>query len=309
MRRLLVVLFVLFAVPAIARADNPSLIEARKAVDEIRYDDARALLVQALKQGGNSPEELVEIYRLSAATAAVLGPPDLADQYYRRMLALDPDATLSPDASPRLRDPFVAAQAYMAAQQRFEARVTGTEQGVSVSIVDPLGMVVAVATLDGGELRNKQPYSGQPLVLADASGEVVLLDENGNFLREIALPSRPVAAETAAEAHTPLMRRSITWAIPAVLFAGATTYLFIDAERTQTRLDNIISTSPMYFYDEAETERRRWRVDTIGAWIGVGATLTFTTVAIVMAASKPTPVRIAPSVGTDHASLQVQANF
>ncbi|MCP6280625.1 hypothetical protein NL459_28785, partial [Klebsiella pneumoniae] len=80
------------------------------------------LLVEALKQGGNRPEELVEIYRLSGATAAVLGPPELAEQYYRRMLALAPDAVLPPDASPRLREPFVAAQAYMAAQQRFDAR-------------------------------------------------------------------------------------------------------------------------------------------------------------------------------------------
>ena len=99
-------LLLLLAISMLARAGtasagsasraNPSLDEARKAVDDIRYDDARGLLVQALKQGGSRPEQLVEIYRLSAATAAVLGSADLAEQYYRRMLALDPTAALPP---------------------------------------------------------------------------------------------------------------------------------------------------------------------------------------------------------------------
>src|SRR5690606_6418262 len=76
-----VLVLLVLAMPWIARADNPSLAEARKAIDEVRYDDARELLVQALKRGANRPEELVEIYKLSGATAAVLGPEELAEQY------------------------------------------------------------------------------------------------------------------------------------------------------------------------------------------------------------------------------------
>lgn len=302
-------LVLLFAIPAIAYANNPSLDEARKAVDEIRYDDARELLVQALKQGGNRPEELVEIYRLSAVTAAVLGPEDLAEQYYRRMIALDPSATLPPDASPRLRDPFVAAQAYMAAQQRFEARVSRSDRGITVSIVDPLGMVVAAATLEDGELRGKQPYSGQPVELAGAGSEVVVLDDHGNFLREIAVPARAAAAEMPGAPGTPLLRRPLTWAIPAVLVAGATTYLFVDAQLAKGRLDDIIATSPMFFFDEAEAERRRWRRSTVLAWVGAGVTLGFTATAIVMAQTRPSAVRVTPSIGADHASVLIDANF
>ncbi|HEX5064391.1 MAG TPA: hypothetical protein VFV99_33680 [Kofleriaceae bacterium] len=311
MRWLVVLLLVILAMTRGARADNPSVAAARKAVDEIRYDDAQALLVQALKQGANRPDVLVEIYRLSAATAAVLGPTDLAEQYYRRMIALDPDSTLPPDASPRLREPFVAAQAYMAAQQRFEARATRTAQGIEVSVVDPLGMVVAIATLDGGELRAKQPYAGQAITLQDVGDRVVLLDESGNFLREIPLPARqevdePVGTSTPS---TPFFRRWYVYAVPTVAFAGATAFLFVDAQRAKDRLDDIIANNGGHFYDDAETERRRYRNETIAAWVGAGITVGFATTAIIMAATRPRAVTVTPSVGADHASVQLEAKF
>ncbi len=314
----LVVLLVL-AIPLIARADNPSLGEARKAVEEIRYDDAQRLLVQALKQGANRPEELVEIYRLSAATAAVLGDDALADQYYRRMLALAPDTTLPLDASPRLREPFIAAQAYMAAQQRFAVRATRTDNGIAVTVTDPLGMVVAVATVERGVVRGKQAVVGasfgpaapgatsRPLVLEDIGDEVVALDEHGNFLRVIALPPREVAVEMPAAPSTPILKRWVTWAIPAGVFTGASVYFFLDAQRSRDRLDDILANPSMHYFDDAETERRRWRGHTMIGWVGAGLAVGFATTAIVLAIRSP--VTVTPVVGPDRAALQVQAKF
>jgi hypothetical protein len=314
--RLLVALAL--ALPLAARADNASVVEARKAVDEIRYDDARRLLVEALKQGANRPDELVEIYRLSGATAAVLGAPELAEQYYRRMLALAPDATLPPDASPRLREPFVAAQAYMAAQQRFDARASRNDQGIAVTIVDPLGMVVAVATLERGELRGKQtiaaaagPGTGAPVhvVVASSGDEVVLLDEHGNFLRAIALPAGELLRETTAPTwRRPFFQRPLTYAIPAAAFAGTAVVFFIDASRAKSRLDDILDNDSMHFFDDAEAERKRWRRGTIAAWIGVGLTAALGATALVMA-SRRAPVRMSPAVGPDHAGVRLEANF
>jgi tetratricopeptide (TPR) repeat protein len=290
-----------------AHADNASVVEARKAVDEIRYDDARRLLVEALKQGANRPDELVEIYRLSAATAAVLGQPELAEQYYRRMLALAPDATLPPDASPRLREPFVAAQAYMAAQQRFDVRAARNDKGITVSIVDPLGMVVAVATLERGVVRGKQ--TSVPAVLEDIGDEVVALDEHGNFLRLIPLAARDESRETAALTYRrPFFERPLTYAIPAVAFAGAATFFFIDASRAKTRLDDILDNDAMHYFGEAEDERRHWRRSTIAAWVGAGLGAAFVTTAIVMA-TRDAPVRMTPVVGPDQAGVQLHAKF
>lgn len=291
-------------------AGNPSLVEARKAVTDVRYDDARRLLVQALKQGANRPDELVEIYKLSAATAAVLGPQDLAEQYYRLMLAIDPTATLPLDASPRLRGPFVAAQAYMAAQQRFDARATRTDKGVAIAIVDPLHMVVAVATLQHGELGAQQPFTGEPVVVEDKGGEAVLLDDNGNFLRVVELPPPPEAPPPPPPHHrTPFFQRPLTYAIPAVLFGGTTTFLLVDSRLTKARLDDILAHSAMHTLDEAETERRRYRGHTIAGWIGVGVTAAFATTAIIMATRRHSAVSVTPSVGPDHASVWLDAKF
>jgi hypothetical protein len=132
---------------------------------------------------------------------------------------------------------------------------------------------------------------------------------HGNFLRELALPARDVGAETPATPSTPLLRRPLTWAIPAVLAAGATAYLFVDARLAKGRLDDIIATSPMFFFDEAEAERSRWRRSTVLAWVGVGVTLGLSATAIVMAQTRPSPVRVTPSVGADHAAVQLEANF
>lgn len=304
-----VLVLLVLAMPWIARADNPSLAEARKAIDEVRYDDARELLVQALKRGANRPEELVEIYKLSGATAAVLGPEELAEQYYRRMLALAPDATLPPGASPRLREPFVAAQAYMAAQQRFDARATRTARGIAVTIVDPLGMVVAAGTLEGGELRGTTPVvAGQPVVLEEVGSEIVLLDEHGNFLRVLAMPVREVVVGAPAAPRTPMLERWITWAIPAGVFAGASIYLFVEAERARGRLDDILADSSMHYFDEAESQRRRWRNATLAGWVGAGLAAGFAATAIAMAWREPS-VTVTPAVGPDQAGVQLRAKF
>ena len=306
MIRFLVVLALV--VPAYAHA-NPSLEEARKAVDEIRYDDARRLLVQALKQGANKPDELVDIYRLSAATAVVLGPADLAEQYYRRMLAIDPSVTLPPDASPRLREPFVAAQAYMAAQQRFDARASRMDRGIAVTVVDPLRMVVAVATLESGEVRGKLPFESSPVIVADEGSDVVLLDEHGNFLRMLELPARATPADKPATPRTPILKRWITWTIPAVLFTGASVYFFVDAQSAKQRHEDILANDSMHFFGEAEEERRHWRNSTIAGYVAAGVGIGFAATAIVLASRRPQAVTVTPSAGRDSASVVLEAKF
>ena len=307
MIRLLVVLALL--VPLHAQA-NPSLAEARKAVDEIRYDDARRLLVEALKRGANQPDELVEIYRLSGATAAVLGPTDLAEQYYRRMIALDPNASLPADASPRLREPFVAAQAYMAAQQRFDARVARTDKGITVDVTDPLRMVVAVATLDDGEVRGKVTFEQASVVVQDRGSEVVLLDEHSNFLRVLELPARASAAvDESSTSSTPVLKRPLTWAIPAAVFGAAAVALFVDGHLAKQRHDDILANDSMHFFGEADDERRRWQRDTIGGYIAAVLGVGFATTAIVLATRRSQPVTVTPSAGRDSASVVLEAKF
>ena len=119
--RLACVLLVVAA--GVARGDNAKLASARAAIEQVHFPEARALLAEALATGGSSPAEVREIYRLSASTAAALGNAELAEQFYRRWLALDPHASLAAGDSPKLRAPFVAAQGYIDAHGGLVVRV------------------------------------------------------------------------------------------------------------------------------------------------------------------------------------------
>ena len=133
------------ATVAPAHGDARAVADARAAMKAVKYDRAQALLVAALRAGGNTPDELAELLQLAGTTAVVLGQPDVGDQYFRQLLAIAPDATLPAGVAPRLREAFVAAQAAMAALGRLEVRARVTATGaIAVTIVhDPLHQVAA----------------------------------------------------------------------------------------------------------------------------------------------------------------------
>src|SRR5688572_9946747 len=100
----------------VARADQATLREARRVVEEeVRYDRAQELLVTALHKGDNGPEDLAAIYELAGVAAVVLGQREAGEQYFRRLLALRPEAKLPADTAPKIVEPFTAARAHMAA--------------------------------------------------------------------------------------------------------------------------------------------------------------------------------------------------
>ncbi len=306
----------------IARADNHKLAAARRAVEDVRYDDARGLLVEALEAGTNQPDELREIYQLSAATAMVLGQRELAEQYYRRVLALDPDARLPDDASPKLRQPFVAAQAYMAAHRRLEVRVARRGRRLEVTVVaDPLGMVAAVTAISDGEALPQVAVTGAPIVLRPAGKveQIVLLDEHGNTLRTMAAPPPAGVAEPverAASPSTPVLRRWITWAIPAVAFTGTGVAFLVDAQLAKGRLNDILAMSGTHFFDDADRERKRWQTETLISDIAFAAAGVFTVTAIIMATTQPSTqpssgsqAAVVPLVGPGQVGLGLSGKF
>ena len=247
-----------------ARADSPKLEQARQAVEAVRYDEAQRLLVEAVNDGGNSPAALRRIYELSGATAIVLGQRELAEQYYRRWLALDPQAALGDDVAPKLREPFVAAQAYMAAHGRLAVtlarRATGELEVVIAS--DPLAMAAAVA-LDGGA---PVPLSAERRATlaapADrAAGHAIVLDEHGNHLVELPIDAAPAPAPPGAPrpglayappTPRPFFRRWTTWAAPAgalVIAGGVFGTLAITGQQSQA---DKIDHSGDHFFDEVD---------------------------------------------------------
>jgi hypothetical protein len=272
-----VVLAIVLAAAAPARGDSPRLAQARQAVAAVDYDEARRLLVEALHDGGNSPAAVGEIYRLSARAAVVQGQRELAEQYYRRWLAIDPDAALPGDAAPKLREPFVAAQAYIAAHGRLLARAQRTATGeLDVELIsDPLVMARAAAVVDPLDARSSAVGFGSEHHVRLGAGErVAILDENGNHLLELgvaaAAPSDvPLRAAVAPAPETrPWPRRWLTWAIPTGAFTLVGAGFGIAAIASYGRAHMIASASGQYFLSDADENVRRGRTFT---WITAGA--------------------------------------
>lgn len=189
---------------------------------------------------------------------------------------------------------------------------------IEVTVVaDPLGMVAAVTAISDGEALPQVAVTGAPIVLSpDGKVErIVLLDDHGNTLRTMAAPDPAGGAEPAwrsAPPSTPILRRWITWAIPAVAFTGTGVGFLVDAQLAKGRLNDILAMSGTHFFDDAERERKRWQTETLISDIAFAAAGAFTVTAIIMAATQPpsgSQTAVLPLVGPGHVGLALGGKF
>ena len=284
----------LCALSGIAQADSAKLAQARQAIAEVRYTDAQALLVAALQDGGNSPVAVAAIYQLLARTATVLHEPDLAQQYYCRWLALEPGARLSDDVSPKLRERFVAAQAFMAANGRLSVKTAHADREIEVVVEsDPLVMVAAAALDDGG---TPVPIAADhrarlPARVDDAPHAVFVLDEHGNHLLELAPPPAEAATVRAPPPPPPpapvdtspsFVRRPLVWAIPAAALLATGAGFALAARSADDELAAIVQHAPDHFYADATPVRDRRDREALVANVAFAAGAACAATAIVM---------------------------
>ena len=269
---------------ASSRADSPRLAEARSAIDNVRYDDARRLLVDAVNAGGNSPTALRQIYELSASTAVVLGQRELAEQYYRRWLALDPAAKLADGAAPKLQEAFVAAQSYMAAHGRLVVKAerrSPTEIEV-IAESDPLAMANAAA-LEGTSPTTFADHRVRLTTEANVAARVVVLDDRGNQLAEIAVarfdpvarPIRdPIRRDPETTTSQSFIRRWTTWAVPSAACLIAGSVFGIVALTKQTTLEDSLDHSGEHFFRDVDDDHKSIRRNaTLGIALGSAGAL------------------------------------
>lgn len=241
-----------------ARAQSDTLAQARAAIDEVRYDRAQALLTEALREGGRSRAEVLEIYRLAASTAVVMGQPDVAEQFYRRLLALDPTATLSDDLAPKLKQPFAAAASYIDAHGAVRGRARLLPDGGIEVVVesDPLKMVDAAAP--GSAAATALDADRRAILRAPGPVDrIVLLDDRRNELLILTapVPALPApAAATTRPARPSLVRTWWVWAIPAGAALAVGVGAGIAAQSASDDLDSGLLFGRLY-YDEAKELR------------------------------------------------------
>jgi hypothetical protein len=153
---------------------NPSLEAAQKAVNELRYPDARPLLIKARLTPNLDRGSLLEILWLQGLVNASLGQGDAARTAFRALLSIDPDYTPKKEQPPKVMTPFYEAKGWVATTkplrmaalppQREDRRVKVI--GLRVS-ADPMSLIVGV----------KFHVLGQP----DARVEL----KNGTAMREV----------------------------------------------------------------------------------------------------------------------------
>jgi hypothetical protein len=309
-----------------ARADSPKLADARRAVEAVDYDAARRLLLEALRDGGNGPAAVGEIYRLLARAAVVLNDRDVAEQYYRRWLAIDPAAALPADAAPKLREPFIAAQSYIAAHGRLLARAERTPTGeIAVELVaDPLAMARAAMALDLAARSAPAPFATDRRARLPSGARIAILDDTGNRLLELdvtAPAAAPSSASTSPTGQTPTpatdadtrpwTRRWFTWAIPTGAFGLVSAGFGIATLASYQRAKDITSDSGRYFLIDAEDNRRRGRTF---VWVTIGAgalTLAFgiPTAIFYLQERKRLPAFLMPTAGDGHVGAALVGRF
>jgi tetratricopeptide (TPR) repeat protein len=324
----MVVAAVAVTAPAVAAADSAKLPQARAAIQGVKYKEAQALLVDALQDGDNSPRAVAEIYQLSASTAVVLGQRELAEQYYRRWLALDPSASLPEELAPKLRDPFVAAAAYMNAHGRLTVTVTRTS-ATSVDVVverDPLAMVAGVM-IAGDPRTPGVPGADHRVSLAVPAGAtgaiVAVVDERRNRLLEVAVPAAPARQDPSdprddprppiatTRVRVPVYRRGVTWLIATGVVAGGGAVAGVLARSASSDVGALATDSIHHQFADYQAARdRRDRYAAIANGLFITSGLLAAT-AIVMYATAPRgrDTVIAPTVSGSSAGVEISGAF
>lgn len=91
-------------------AAHPRVDRARRAWDELRYDDVLGEVAAARREGGLDTADEAELARLEAFVYAVYDDGPRAVAAFRRLLALDPSYTLPADSSPKIERYFERAR-------------------------------------------------------------------------------------------------------------------------------------------------------------------------------------------------------
>lgn len=126
----------------------PSALEgAEEAMSVLDYQRSRALAEEAIRQGQLEVEELIRAYRLIAISSAQLDEIDAAEQAFRRLFALDPDANVASRLSPARRGAVLNARGFWDTHRDgfgLQVSYARRERQVVARLHDPLGWAKSV---------------------------------------------------------------------------------------------------------------------------------------------------------------------
>lgn len=295
------VVLVVGALTTSAAADTP-LETARAAVESSDYLTARSSLAAALASGANSPDEMIEIYRLTGIVAGALGDAQAASDAFLRGLALTPKITLPVGTSPKITRPFATAQTYYRSHEPLRIKTETTASPPSITVViasDPFTMVAkaqVTIVVDGGAEQKLEGTGTDRISIALPIGarldlRVAALDDKGNRLVELGSKDVPIVivgaggatatkvarrvpppppAPRAPEHARPIYLQWWLWGGATVVFGGAATYFGMSAISAKNDLDHLNMTSQNHTFDEAKDLEQTARTRVLLTNIGIG---------------------------------------
>jgi hypothetical protein len=320
--------------------------KAKTALDNSDYFTARSSLDEALRAGGNRPDQLAEIYRLTGVVAGSLNDAKASKEAFEKCLALAPQTTLPAGTSPKVAKPFAAAQESFKGKQPLQIKTATANEPPSVTIdvvADPLKMIAklqAVVVVDGKAEQALDKPVADHVTIDLPKGKrldvrVMALDDKGNHLVEVGSKEVPIVIVGKAEpiVGTPLppTKKKATpkpynprpwywrhwfWGGAAVAFLGAGSYFGIDSIRTRNKIEEQNDKSPNFTFDDADDLRAHGNRSVLFTNIGLGVGGAFAITATVLYLTRPRrptderkPVAVAPMVHSSGGGLVLGGHF
>jgi hypothetical protein len=209
----------LSARPAHAEA-APRIADVEAAYAEVDFERTRSLAREVLSRGKSEPRETLALYTLLGISAAALGEDDTARGAFRVAVALDPNARIDKNLSPKIRGPYLEARGSLGTRgelRALEAELWRDEKKrVRFTLHDPANVVqrAELAYMDGFNTwqQVKLPLEREGIVpgnpaKATLEYALVLRDEFGNVLFRRGSETTP-ATLAAAGATASTTRRS-----------------------------------------------------------------------------------------------------
>jgi hypothetical protein len=245
--------------------------DAQRKIDEIDYEGARDLVAKTLDGGGLTWVELARAHRMAGEIAAALGDEPSAEEHFVAWLVLDPTAQLDAGVSPKIAEPFAAAQARARKLGAFDPEITveriDARALVTLGGKDPLQMIAGMKVeVDGGGTEETHDLSIEVSVPDRAADvTVTVLDARGNVLAVRTATVGGVVAAPAVETSSgggrsgglPAAVRWPTWTVLTAAAAGVGGYFTWQLGNDQDELTAINAEPAQHSFDEAEAARDR----------------------------------------------------
>lgn len=339
MKRLALILL-LVASPALADDSTALLDKAQQAIDDIDYETAKKLAMQAIDGGKLEGKSLHRAYRLAGESAAALGDNKSAKEHFLRWIVLDPKAELPAGSSPKIGLPFSEARAEADKLGRFAVDVAVNRQKDKVEIVlsahDPLSMVAGMRLQLGDASVVAVTGNRAILPVADAASvsvAVAVVDARGNELSRRTVtgtsggsgsgsggsgsggggsgggPDLTTPVGPTTRGGWPTIVRWPVWTGVAVVAAGAGGFFAYQVGQTEDELAALNAMSDMYSFDDAENVRTRGERQALFANIGFGVAGAAAVAAVLTFVLEPDKVEIQPAPTAGGATIGASIRF